>query len=230
MKLVGIGSVEDFARVARELHAAPIECEQLQTAVDLAVALIGGCDHAGVSIVQGRTVCSPASSDDVVRRGDALQYELDEGPCLDSLRLHQTVVSHDLPIEQRWPRWTPQAVAELGIQGMMSLWLSAKTCSYDALNLYADRTNAFEPEDRTNAEAFATQVSIALATRREIYQRSIAMENRTVIGQAEGILMERLGIDADQAFAYLRRTSQAENRKLISICEEIVQTRRLPSD
>ena len=40
--------------------------------------------------------------------------------------------------------------------------------------------------------------------------------------------MERLGIDPDQAFAYLRRVSQSENRKLLMICREIVETRRLP--
>jgi AmiR/NasT family two-component response regulator len=95
--------------------------------------------------------------------------------------------------------------------------------------LYADRANAFEPHDCANAQAFATQISVALAARREIYQRSLAMENRTVIGQAEGILMERLGIDAEDAFAYLRRISQTEHRKLITICNEIVATRRLPS-
>ena len=39
--------------------------------------------------------------------------------------------------------------------------------------------------------------------------------------------MEKLGSDADQAFAYLRRISQSENRKLIMICQEIVNTRRL---
>jgi AmiR/NasT family two-component response regulator len=87
--------------------------------------------------------------------------------------------------------------------------------------------NAFEAKDCANAQA--TQVSVALAARREIYQRSVAMENRTVIGHAEGILMERLGIDAEQAFAYLRRISQTEHRKLITICSEIVETRRLPS-
>ena len=54
------------------------------------------------------------------------------------------------------------------------------------------------------------------------------MTSRTIIGQAEGILMERLGIDADEAFAYLRRVSQSENRKLIMICSEIVKTRQLP--
>jgi ANTAR domain len=41
--------------------------------------------------------------------------------------------------------------------------------------------------------------------------------------------MERLGIDAERAFAYLRRISQTEHRKLITICSEIVETRRLPS-
>lgn len=179
--------------------------------------------------MQGRTICGPASSDDVVRRGDALQYELDEGPCLDSVRAHETVISHVLRREQRWPRWTPHAVAELGIQGMMSLRLYTHARSYGALNLYADLANAFEPHDCANAQAFATQISVALAARREIYQRSLAMENRTVIGQAEGILMERLGIDAEDAFAYLRRISQTEHRKLITICNEIVATRRLPS-
>ena len=228
MKPVGVGDVEDFAQVARELHAASDEYAQLQMAVDLAVKGIGGCDHAGVSIVQGRTICTPASSDGVVRRGDALQYELDEGPCLDSTRHHETVISQDLGREQRWPRWAPQVVAELGIQGMMSLWLYTNECSYGALNLYADLANAFEPSDCANAQAFATQVSVALAALREIHHRSVAMETRTVIGQAEGILMERLGIDAEQAFAYLRRISQAEHRKLITICSEIVETRRLP--
>jgi ANTAR domain len=51
-----------------------------------------------------------------------------------------------------------------------------------------------------------------------------------MIGQAQAILMERLGIDADLAFAYLRRISQSENRKLITICNHIVETRQLPTD
>jgi AmiR/NasT family two-component response regulator len=59
-------------------------------------------------------------------------------------------------------------------------------------------------------------------TRRHSLRRS------QLIGLAEGILTERLGIDAEHAFAYLRRISQTEHRKLITICSEIVETRRLP--
>ncbi|HJV13320.1 MAG TPA: GAF and ANTAR domain-containing protein [Propionibacteriaceae bacterium] len=227
--MIGVGGVEDFAHVPRELHAAPDEGEQLQLAVDLAVKLISGCDHAGVSMVAGRSICTAASSDNVVCRGDALQYELDEGPCLDSLRWRETVVSQDLRREERWPRWTPRALTELGIEGIMSLWLYTNASSYGALNLYANRTEAFEHQNVATGQALAAQISVALAAKREIGQRSVAMTSRTVIGQAEGIVMERLGIDADQAFTYLRRISQSQNRKLVTICNEIIEKRQLPA-
>jgi AmiR/NasT family two-component response regulator len=59
-------------------------------------------------------------------------------------------------------------------------------------------------------------------------QLRIAMEHRTLIGQAEGILMERLSIDADTAFNYLKRVSSHTNRKVTEIAEEIASTRVLP--
>ena len=57
----------------------------------------------------------------------------------------------------------------------------------------------------------------------------VALERRTVIGQAQGIVMERLTVDAETAFAYLRRVSMTSNRKLADLAEEMVRTRDLPS-
>ena len=95
--------------------------------------------------------------------------------------------------------------------------------------MYSDSIDPFGPDEYAIAQALAAQISVALAAHREIiHGRGIAMTSRTIIGQAEGILMEKLGIDADQAFTYLRRASQSENRKLIMICHDIVNTRRLP--
>jgi GAF domain-containing protein len=229
----GISEVEGFARAARELYAAPNEAELLQLAVDLAGEIINGSDHAGISLVQGREITTSVASDDVVRRGDALQYQLREGPCLDSVRGQETMISRNLRDESRWPEWTPRAVSVLGVQAMMSLWLYSSSSSYGvhsygALNLYSDSIDPFGPSEYAIAQALATQISVALAAHREIRGRGVAMTSRTIIGQAEGILMERLGIDADQAFAYLRSISQAENRKLIMISRQIVETRRLP--
>ena len=233
MATTEISGVEGFARAARALYAAPDETELRQVAVDLAVRIIDGGDHAGICVVQGRELSTPVASDDVARRGDALQYQLKEGPCLDAVRWQETVISRNLSEEARWPEWTPRAVSVLGVKAMMSLWLNTSdnpdgTNSYGALNLYSDSVDPFGANEYGIAQALAAQISVVLAAHREIRGRGIAMTSRTIIGQAEGILMEKLGIDADQAFAYLRRVSQSENRKLIMICSEIVKTRRLP--
>jgi AmiR/NasT family two-component response regulator len=54
-----------------------------------------------------------------------------------------------------------------------------------------------------------------------IKQLRLAVEHRTDIGIALGILMERHDIDRDQAFAYLQRRSRNENRKLYDLALEI---------
>ena len=124
MATTEISGIERFARAARELYATPNETELLQVAVDLAVEIINGGDHAGICVVQGRELSTPVASDDVVRRGDALQYQLNEGPCLDAVRCQETVISRNLVEEARWPEWTPRAMSVLGVKAMMSLWLN----------------------------------------------------------------------------------------------------------
>lgn len=50
------------------------------------------------------------------------------------------------------------------------------------------------------AEALAAHLAVAMASGLEIVHRSDAMARRTVIGQAEGILMERRDLSAEHAF------------------------------
>jgi hypothetical protein len=56
----------------------------------------------------------------------------------------------------------------------------------------------------------------------EIEGLEAAMRSAREIGAAVGIVMERYGLDNAAAFAYLRRLSQAENRKLRDIAAELV--------
>ncbi len=60
-------------------------------------------------------------------------------------------------------------------------------------------------------------------------QLTEAIEHRTTIGIAMGIVMAGLDLDADEAFAYLRRVSCHHNRKLYVIAGEIVTSRDLPA-
>jgi len=51
---------------------------------------------------------------------------------------------------------------------------------------------------------------------------------RTVIGQAQGMLMERHRISGDEAFTRLRICSQLLNRKLRDVPSELVETGEEP--
>ena len=74
----------------------------------LATELIPNCDHAGISMVhRNRTIDTPAATDELVRRGDELQYALDEGPCLDAIWHYDTVISANLAEEERWTTGRP---------------------------------------------------------------------------------------------------------------------------
>ena len=54
------------------------------------------------------------------------------------------------------------------------------------------------------------------------------MDARNLVGQAQGILMERFDLDAARAFEVLRRYSQHHNRKLHLVAEDLVESRALP--
>ncbi len=111
------------ADAARALADEPTLQQTLDRVVELAVAMVDGCDEAGISLVTRRRIESAAVSDPVVARGDALQYEFDEGPCLDAIREHALVESGDVAADPRWPRWAPRVSGELGVRSMLCVQL-----------------------------------------------------------------------------------------------------------
>jgi hypothetical protein len=64
------------------------------------------------------------------------------------------------------------------------------------------------------------------AARAEIAQLKVAVDHRTIIGRAVGILMERHHIDSDTAFTTLVRASSTTNRRLYDLAKELVETGR----
>ena len=201
----------------------------IEQAVASATEIVHGCDMAGVSVVHPGGIDTSAASDEALTRIDGLQYEIGEGPCLDALQQHETVSSPDLAEDQRWPKWGRTVVEELGLHSVLSYRLYSTKNTLGALNLYAHRADAFDSDDVYNGLALAAHVGVALAGAQKAEHLERAITNRTVIGQAEGILMERFDISAERAFAVLRRVSQERNVKLHRVAEELVNTRRVPS-
>lgn len=212
---------ETFAEVARSMRAEGSVEATMDRIVKLAVQTIDGCDHAGISFVQGRTITTPAASDDVPVRVDAVQYEAHEGPCLDAIREREVFTTDDLRRERRWPHFSARAVAESGVLSMLCFRLFVEENTLGALNLYSRTEAAFDADDWTVGSVFAAHAAVALSAAIKQQQLEEAVESRDVIGQAKGILMAREHVTADEAFDMLRRGSQRLNVKLRELAGKI---------
>ena len=192
-------------------------------ATDVELREVDAAEYAGISVIQGRRVHTEAASDELVEKIDELQYRAADGPCLTSLREHITVRSADLETEPRWPGFAREAGGE-GIRSMLSFQLFVAGDNLGALNLYATVPDAFTDDDESVGLLLAAHAAIAMkATRNDINLRA-ALVNRDIIGQAKGILMERLKVDQVEAFGLLSQASKRSNRKLIAIAEELTLT------
>jgi GAF domain-containing protein len=215
---------EQLADAARSMQGWSSTQLTLEKVVLVATEIIQGCDLVGISVVHGGGIDTPVGTTEALNRIDELQFVLKQGPCFDALHMHEIVHSRDLATDSRWPTWGPMIVKEMGVASIVSYRLYTTQDTLGALNLYATTPDAFDADDIDNGHALAAHVGVALAASQNAENLEMAISNRTMIGRAEGILMERFGLTPDQAFAVLRRVSQHQNVKLNRVAEELVRT------
>ncbi|MEI4279512.1 GAF and ANTAR domain-containing protein [Klenkia terrae] len=195
--------------------------------VDTVVRLAPGADACGLTVQRAGGPLTIASAGELARLGDAQQYELGVGPCLESMREGVVVAVPDMVAERRWGGYPARAVAA-GVRATLSLPLPGGETP-GALNLYARTPGALGDADRQIGQQWADLLAGALATtqsleehRDQVGQLEQALVSRTVIGQATGLLMARADCDAAVALEALKRQSQHTNRKLREVAEELV--------
>jgi transcriptional regulator with GAF, ATPase, and Fis domain len=213
---------EAFAEMAHGFLAAQDVEDTLREICRLAVITVKGCDHAGVSIVDERRVHTRVATGVQPETVDRIQAETQQGPCLDAIRDHETLVSNDLSKEQRWPEFTVRVLAESSVRSVLSYRLFARQDTFGALNLYADTPGAFdELSDRVGA-IYAAHAALAWANAERQANLRDAAAARDVIGQAMGLLMARENVRSDAAFAMLRRASQRLNVRISLMAQQLV--------
>ena len=215
------GLVDD----AREMFAPTSVAETLGVVVDLARRTFRA-DGAGILLAADGGAVSTAASEVRARRADALQVDHHQGPGFEAIQARQPVVSAELRFDSRWRFWAPQA-ADLGLHSVLSLALTDGD-PFGAVTLYSQHSATFGTESLAPGLAFAQQASIAITVAVEREQLLNVADSRGIVGQAQGILMERYQISSDQAFALIRRSSSALNQKLRWIAERIIAGRGLP--
>jgi hypothetical protein len=222
-----------FAEIAEQLYDADNFDEVLLRIAEAAVSTVAGCRMASVTLSERSGYRTAASTDPAATAVDQAQYQLHEGPCLDAVDASM-VYAQSFP-DERWPTLASRPT-ESGVQSVLSYRLAAASSATagsggGSLNSYGVIPDAFNDTAQEIGLILAAHASVAA---RAVDERSMlqslgrdlqqALLSRDVIGQAKGILMERLKITPEDAFDLLRRSSQHLNVKLREVARGLAET------
>lgn len=199
---------------------------------------VTGVTGAGVMLAAGEmvggTVCS---SDPVSALIEQLQFDLDEGPCIDAYRQDQPVFEPDLaePAIPRWLAFTDPAVTA-GARAIFGFPLQVGAVRLGAMNLYNDRPGHLSDDQRSDALVMADVAAQAvLLLQADAPPDSVAAELEAnanfqyVVHQATGMVAAQLDVPLNQALIRLRGHAFGNDRSLTDVARDVV-ARRLRFD
>jgi transcriptional regulator with GAF, ATPase, and Fis domain len=224
---MNLSQASRLAEMALDMTEQPDVQRTLDRVASHAHSSLGGTAAGVVLLTDDRVLEPAASTDRLARQADLLQLTVGVGPGLFESGGEHVRVVDDTRTDSRWPHWGAE-VASLGWHSVLSVRLCTPTRTLGALTVYADETAAFGPEAVDLAGVFGRHASIALMGAQSAQSLRAAVKSRHVIGQAQGILMQRYQVDADRAFTVLRRYSQDKNVKLRLVAEHVIAHHQLP--
>ncbi|MGE0780241.1 GAF and ANTAR domain-containing protein [Mycolicibacterium sp.] len=220
------------AELVQGLHARPDADSETVIAelAEHAAVEIPGAQYAGITVTRdAKHIETPAATHHWPLLLDKIQQRHLEGPCLTAAWDEKTVHVADLETDERFPNYRRDALTETPIRSIMAFQLFIAGQTIGALNVYSEQPDVFGPESRTLGLIFAAHSSVAFNSARRDEQFRRALTSRDIIGQAKGMIMERYGVDAVQAFELLRKLSQDSNVPLAKVAADLVATAQSPS-
>lgn len=228
-----------------DLVPTPADADRVQRNLyglaQVAVQVVRGAEAASFALVgPGGALTTSAFTGALAERMDAMQCAAGQGPCLEAASAVEwtAILVRDLHSETRWPPLAASGAAA-GARSVMSVSLFAGPSrgaggghqAVGSLNLYSSKARVFGESERDTALLLALYAALGLAATQavgdageQIDQLKEAMATRNVIGQAQGILMERNKFSAGQAFDRLRAASMNLNRKLRDVAKDLSET------
>jgi GAF domain-containing protein len=214
-----------IAEMVQQLHSRPDTDSDTVIAelAEHAAVEIPGAEYAGVTVTRNaKNIDTPAATHKWPILLDEIQQRHREGPCLTAAWEEKTIHVADLEADDRFPLYRQDALERTPIRSVMAFQMFIAGETMGALNVYAEEPHAFGQESRGIGLIFAAHSSVAWISARRDEQFKRALASRDTIGQAKGMIMERYGVDAVQAFEVLRKLSQDSNVPLVQVATELV--------
>ncbi|NUT69599.1 GAF and ANTAR domain-containing protein [Pseudarthrobacter sp. C4D7] len=159
---------------------------------------------------------------------DRIEQSLGDGPCIEALESGVPVLLDDVATDPRWPEYRT-ALSAAGVASSLGIPMTLDDDAGAVLDFFAPASGLFS--ERAIAEgmkfgqmadkALRLAVRIASAEQRADNLKA-AMDTRTVIDVACGIIMAQNNCSKDQAFELLRSASNSRNQKLNELAEGLV--------
>jgi GAF domain-containing protein len=204
----------------------------LQKVVDLVKPVMPAGNEVSITLLRDDRASTAAHTGQLALDLDELQYERGYGPCLDAAIRGEPIEIVDGRDESRWPDYVPLFI-DRGALSSVAVPVPSAVLSA-GLNVYAPMPRGFTDDYKNVLTQFASYAAVALTnmdalqSARDLAEHfQAAMEFRSVIEQAKGILMERRKVTSDQAFRMLVEASMRTNRKVRYIAETLVLTGEL---
>ncbi len=194
-------------------------------------------DAAGVGLSLGashdlldsglQTVCAT----DGGRDGEALQFDLGEGPSYTSHRTGSPVQVPDLERDDTWPAFA-DAAAGVGLRAVFAFPLRSGSVGLGALTLYQHVAGDLTSEQYADAlviTRFALNLMTSLQAGRppdeldQVFTDSLS--NSVEVHQASGIVSVQLAIPIAAALAVLRAHAFAESCSLAETATQVIERR-----
>ena len=187
---------------------------------------------AGVILTDGTGGLSVgAASSERSRLLEVFAVAIDAGPCVDCIRTGEPVSAADLTGEithQRWRRFAAGA-AEAGFRAAHALPMRLRGEVIGVLTLLHTDPHTLTDTDARVGQALADAATIGLLHERAVRQAETvteqlqsALNSRSVVEQAKGVLAARAGSSPADAFAVLRSHARGHGLRLTQLCRDVV--------
>ena len=220
---------EAWTRLEPSLRESTSIDSYLQAAADMTADVIEVAGSYSLSISLYGKPMTVGSSDRAAWEADQVEFDTEDGPCVEALRTGAVSGPVDLATERRWPAWTAVATL-LGFTSAAGIPGEVSPGQRIALNLYAPAPQAFDDETLHRATLFAEEVARTVPAAVRLFEADErathleqALASRSTIDQAIGVLMGQNQCTPDVAFGILRRASQNRNVKLRDVAAAIIE-------
>ena len=173
------------------------------------------------------------SSDPTTQALEEQQFSFGEGPCVDAFAHCRPVLVPDLGGDRplRWIGYAPAAL-EQGVRAVFAFPLQIGAARLGVLDVYRDTPGMLSSAALRKALTFA-EIALwilldgqaATPSERPVEGLESAVESRSELFQAQGMVMIQLGVSLAEAMSRLRAHAYAHHRKLGDVARDVVARR-----